>query len=316
MLSANKKNIDLNFLSVARVPSMAVTVSFKCDDNSWLLLSKLKKGYKTMDEQYSKGGQCLILCYSMFQKILSKSKDHFDSAKTPISCLNCSVYNKHFNISFMTSNTLTSLKRCIKFILKNLDPKSVWKWYSVNIKNMGNKADKSEFIWAVNEINKNLKDKLAVFASGKCKAEKKNITAIVDYWAESFSGKKVEKGAKKPETASYKIPEAKSHTTVKTDNKLGCVSMLVASYINTTLGINSTVDGSNVIVWRDNIEKKLASIKNKTRIERELLAKKNINLMIAFGMNESGIVDTTDIAKFVKADPTKSAVVSSVYNSL
>lgn len=319
MINSDKKNISLTYVKVPRVPSMVVNISFKCPggENSWYVLRKLKKGYATSDPQFKDGGQCVAVCYSMYQKLVSKSKGIFNGAKFPLGCIKCCVYNGYFTISFITGNTATSLKRCVKIVLKELDPFSSWKWFSLNMRNLGGKADKKEFLWAVDEINKSLKNKVSVVSAGKAKVPKEKVPIIMDFWVKNFPALKSRGKGSKPSSGKHSVPEEKTHVVLKVKDKLGLDSMLAANYIQKTLGISSiAVSPDKVLIWGKGPGAKLNAIKKKDRVKRELLAKKNINEYLVYGALESCSVDNAAVKKFIRSKPSAADIVSAVMSAL
>jgi len=320
MINESKKNISLTYVRVPRVPSMVVNISFKCpgsDNNTWYTLTKLKKGYPTSDPQFKTGGQSIALCYAIYQKLVSRTKGLYNSPKMPLGCLKCSIYNGSFTISFITGNTATSLKRCVKIVLKELIPFSAWKWYAVNMRNLGGRADKKEFLWAVDELNKSLKNKVDVVSAGKTKLTKQKSGPIMDYWVKNFPVLSSKGKGSKPASGKHSVPEEKIHTVLKVKDKTGLDSMLAAGYIQKTLGIRSiAISPGSILVWYKDPSAKLNSIKRKDRVKRELLAKKDINEYLVYGALESCTVDNAAVKKFIRSKPSAADIVSAVMSTL
>ena len=310
--------ISFKYITAPRVSSIVVNLEFKCsnEENLFFTLNKLKKGYATNDSQFKQGGECVALCYSLYQMLLNKTKETYNGAKFPINCIKCCAYNKKFIISFLISNTANSIKRGVKIVLKHLVPLSAWKWYQINIKNLQGSADKDKFNWAVSKLNESLLD-ISIIACGKIKLPKEKEKDMVKYWTDNLPKLKKKGKVSKPVSRSHTIPEEKSHFMIKTKNTLGIDSVLTANYIQKTLGVKCVaVSPTSVLVWNKNLKGKLKSIKNKNRIKRELLAKKSTNDYIVYGVMESCNADNSSITKFINSKASDAKIVTSIYNSL
>ena len=82
-MEEKNKNLVIYTRKVLRTPNTAVSISWKCTQNSWYTLHQLKKGYKTDDEQFQNGGNCVVLSFSLFQRLNRRTK-LFDDSKFPI----------------------------------------------------------------------------------------------------------------------------------------------------------------------------------------------------------------------------------------
>ena len=105
------KNISVSIIKTPRVPNLAVSICWKCPNSNWYTLYKAKKGYKTLDPQFKEGGQCVLLCYSMFQRVVQRKASSYNDAKNPIDCITCDIHDGHFQICYNTANKLSYLKK-------------------------------------------------------------------------------------------------------------------------------------------------------------------------------------------------------------
>lgn len=317
----NKKhgNICITFIAVPKVPSLAVSLSWKCPQANWYTLQKVKKGYKTNDPQFKEGGQCIALCYSLYQRVKERKVDSYNDAKYPIDCINCNVDDGYFQICYLTSNKLSYLKRTLKDIIKELDPSKVWRQYSINIRNLGGKADKDEFNWTVAELNKSLKSEVCIVAAGNVKMvsmrkgkkipAQENLSILAKYLSK-LSPSLSDKGKKsKPVHKTHVIPDDKIHYVLKIkSDSLHITPVMVSDYISKVLSIHTTPIDKEVIIWAKDPKAKLKSIKKADRIKREMLSKKNTNELIVYHALSSNCVNNKNVIKFYRKNPTPGAI--------
>ena len=319
-------NISLSIVNVPRVPSLAVSISWNCPQSNWYTLHKLKKGYKTNDPQFKEGGQCMVLCYSLFQRIKEKKAASYNDAKYPIDCLKCNVQDGRFQICYNTANKLSYLKRTLKNIIKEMDSSRASKQYNINMHNLGGKVNKDEFRYTVSELNKSLKNELCIVAAGNIKLKStkqgqkvspsQNLKILAKYIADAFPKIKELSGKKnKPKHVNHTIPDIKPHYILKLKSG-GITSMLVADYITKTLSIYATALNKEVIVWDKNPLAKFKKIKEKKRYEREMLSKKNINEQIVYHAIEGNCANNKNIISFYKTNPSKDKVAQMVISEL
>ena len=326
-MEKKSKNISISVINVSRVPNLAVSICWKCPDPNWYTLYKAKKGYKTSDPQFQIGGQCVVLCYSLFQKIVQKRVSSYNDSKNPIDCITCEIHNDHFQICYNTANKLSYLKKSLKLIISDLDPSKAWKQYSVNMKNFGGKADKNEFNYVVNKLNNILKTNISILACGSVKltstkdgkkiSEETNLNKLASYISNVFpklkdSGKKIT-----PKNVIHKIPDNKEHIVLKIkDNVIGIEPSLVSDYITKTLSIRTDPVGRTVIVWNKSPEAKLKSIKKIDRIKRELFSKKNINEHIVYHLLRTNRASGCNLKKFYDKKHSLDVISKSVLKNL
>lgn len=320
------KNISISVVKLPRVPNLAVSLCWKCPHSNWYTLDKVKGGRKTKDPQFKEGGNCVVLCYSMFQRLEQK----VGNAKSSIDCMSCEVHDSDFQICFSTENKLSKLKKTLKLVVKNLDPSKAWKQYSVNMRNFGGRADKSEFNHVAAALNNSLKSGINIMACGSVKmvstkagkkiSESDNLGTLATYVANAFP-KLSDSGSKSaPKNVSHSIPDYKDHTILKiSNNSIGIEPALVSMYVCKTLSIRADPDTSNgrtVIVWHKSPESKLKSIKKPDRIKRELLVKRNINEDLVFNLLRNNLADCCTVRKFYNKNPSPSAIASAVSAAL
>ena len=321
----NKKygNICITFIAVPKVPSLAISLSWKCPQSNWYTLQKVKKGYNTNDPQFKEGGQCIALCYSLYQRVKEKKADSYNDAKYPIDCISCNVNDGYFQICYSTANKLSYLKRTLKDIIKELDPSKVWKQYSINIRNLGGKANKDEFNWTVAELNKNLKSEICIVAAGNTKmvstrkgkkiSAQDNLNDLAKYLAKLYPSLSDKGHKSKPVHKTHVIPNDKIHYILKIkSNSLYITPMFVADYISKALSIHATPINRKVVVWTKDPKAKLKSIKKTDRIKREMLSKKNTNELIVYHALQENCANNKNIVKFYKKKPTKDAIAKEV----
>ena len=326
-MNKKHKNICLTFVAVPKVPSLAVSLSWKCPHANWYTLQKLKKGYNTNDPQFKEGGNCIAMCYSLYQRVKERKADSYNDAKYPIDCVSCNVDDGYFQICYSTSNKLSYLKRTLKDIIKELDPSKVWKQYSINIKNLGGKANKDEFNWTVSELNKSLKNEICIVAAGNTKlvstrkgkkiSASDNLSDLAKYLAK-LSPSLSDKGHKsKPVFKTHVIPNDKVHYVLKIkSNTLHITPMMVANYISKTLSIYATPINREVIVWSKDPQSKLKSIKKADRFKREMLSKKNVNELIVYHALQENCANNKNVVKFYKKKPTPSEIAKEIASNL
>lgn len=321
------KNISVSFIKAPRVPNLAVSICWKCPHPNWYTLYKAKKGYKTSDPQFKEGGNCMVLCYSMFQRIEQKRAMSYNDAKNPIDCISCQVHDGHFQICYSTSNNLSYLKKSLKLIISELNPSKAWKQYAINMKNFGASADKQEFNYVVNKLNSELKNQVSILACGKAKmtstkdgkkiSEDTNLKNLASYLSKVFpklsdSGKKTA-----PKDVGHMIPGDKDHTRIKIKtNVIGIEPSLVSNYITKTLGFRADPEGRTVIVWNKSPEAKIKSIKKLGRIKRELFSKKDVNEHIVHHMLRTNGASGCALRKFYNKKPKVDVVARSVLSAL
>jgi len=186
------KNIAVSVIRLPRAPTLAVSLCWKCPHPNWYTLHKVKKGYKTSDPQFKEGGNCVVLCYSMFQRV----EQRVGNAKNSIDCMSCEVHDGHFQICFSTENKLSKLKKALKMVVKNLDPSKAWKQYAINMRNFNGRADKEEFNHVVASVNSSLKSSISILACGSVKmtstkagkkvSESDNLGVLAAYVSNAF----------------------------------------------------------------------------------------------------------------------------------
>jgi len=316
------KNISISVIKVPRVPNLAVCLCWKCPHANWYTLHKVKKGYKTNDPQFKEGGNCVVLCYSLFQRI-----KQLETSKNSIDCMTCNVHNGHFQICFSTENKLSKLKKTLKLIIKKLDPSKVWKQYAINMRNFNGRADKQEFNHVVAEMNKVLKSNISILACGSLKmtskkdgktvSEDTNLKNLASYLSSVFP-KLSDPGKKSaPKSNMHHIPDDKEHTIVKVkNNTIGIEPALLSIYITKTLSIRADPDDRTVIVWNKNPDAKLKSIKKLHRIKRELFEKKNTHGHVVHGLLRDNKSDGCTVRKFYNKKPSVDAMARAVMSSL
>jgi hypothetical protein len=321
------KNFSVTFIEAKKVPSLAVSISWKCSQANWYTLQKVKKGYNTNDPQFAEGGNSVALCYSLYQRLKERRVDSYNDAKYPIDCICCNVNNGYFQICYSTANKLSYLKRTLKDIVKELDPSKTWKQYAINIRNLGGKANREEFNWCVAELNKSLKDEICVVAAGAAKmvsskqgkpvSASDNLTNLAKYLSDLFPSLADSSPKSKPATKEHKIPEDKKHYFLKLkSNSLNIDSMLVADYISKALSIRATPVDDEVIVWTKDPKAKLKSIKKTDRIKREMLSNKNTNELIVYHALQKNCAVNKNVVKFYRKNASKDSIAKDIASNL
>ena len=279
-----------------------------------------------MIRNFKKGGECITLCYSLFQRIKERKATAYNDSKFPIECLSCSVRDGRFQICYSTANKLSYLKRTLKDIIKEMDPSRVGKQYGINIKNLGSKVNKEELNYTISELSKSLKKELYILAVGNVKltstkqgskvSESTNLKNLAEYLSKVFPNIKEPSGKKsKPQHIKHVIPDTKIHHILKIKSN-GITPMLVSDYIKKTLSIHTTPLDNSVVIWAKDSTSKLKSIKKPDRYKREMLSKKNINEQIAYHAIEANCACNHHVVKFYKLKPSKDKIIQIVMNEL
>lgn len=306
------KNISVCVIKTPKVPVLAVTISWKCPDANWYTLHEAKEAYKKHEEQFKEGGHCVLICYAIFKRILERRSTLFD-AKSLMDCMCCNINNEYFQISYSTVNKLSALKKTVKLIMQDLNPNSVFKQYSIAMRNLGGKVNREEFNWGVNEVMKSLKSEINIVVAGNIKltstkdgkkvSEKDNIKMLASYYIRALPdfdlgiiGKKV-----KPSITKHTIPDEKEHFVIKSSSPIEAA--LASVYINKSTGIRADALDNTIVVWHKSPQAKLKSVKKIDKI-KQLFNKKNPVEQTAYHLLRCNCVAAILIKKFVDKNPT------------
>ena len=324
-MEEKNKNLIIYTRKVLKTPNTAVSISWKCTQNSWYTLHQLKKGYKIDDEQLQNGGNCVVLCYSLFQRLNRRTK-LFDDSKFPIDCFECNINNGYFQISYNTSNKLSAIKKSLKYIIQNMNPSTVYQQYQINMKNIGGNVDKREFNWSVNKLNEILKSeinivfvgnvKLTSTKAGKKISEKENLKTLSKYLLNVFPKLTKADKSSAPKQSTHNIPENNEHITLKLKNNTTNVdASLTSEYIFKTLGLRADSVDKKVIIWHKSPESKINSIKKINRIKKSF-SKKDPAGNVAYSLLRKGETSNINIKKFSVKNPSVDVMSKAILTAL
>jgi hypothetical protein len=146
-----------------------IVISWHCDVD-WFVLRELKHDKYCMDPQYAEGGDCTMVCFSIYRSILDTIHGSaLDAARLPIQCVGCRIVGDEFQIYIKTSTVVTGkgdLKKILKNACAKLNPGKLSGYYSEAVRKLGGKYNKATFLTVAKEVAASLKKQTNITCSG------------------------------------------------------------------------------------------------------------------------------------------------------
>lgn len=303
----------------------AVCVSFSCthlndEFSAWLCLRKLKRQKMTSDPQYSKGGEHIALCFSLFEHIKENlAGNPLSLNKFRATEINCELHNGYFNIYFQTSSTINQVLRCLKTIVKSLKPESCFQQYSQNIKNLGGKPNREEFSTCCNDLNKSLDNGIHIVACGNIKLKSEDVLSkVIETLVKTKPAHSEQKPVAKLEKVKYAFKDSDAFSELAVKNNMG---IIVADYIQGNSTYSCSVSGKNIIVWSKLSDAKKTALANEEKIKRWVnskVLKLNDKIFCVYTMFAlmNASIDCKSAISFSNSKMSESEITKTILDSL
>lgn len=316
-MEAKLKNLQLTVATCRKMPDIAVMMGMHFDVCAAALM-KLDESFSFDNLQenncFYTGSEEAALAYALYETIRNKMVGSpLEVARSRVSRIDYDAQNGKFLLSWNTQGSISMLRKTIGLALSVMNPHKLYSKYSVNIKNLGGKADRDVFNYVANKMVDSIKKGLKIAVVGRIKVDNDKLKDLLSKTDKKQPKLSTEKGTKPSphEKFTHAFPVVKAS---------GIGAAAVADYIRSQ-GMGVDVLGSEIIIYNKSFTNKKATLKKADRVKNYVKQKyeklgKDFYCVFAYLCITQSLCDCCTATSIIKSKPSANSMIELIKKAL